>query len=103
MRKILILTCLIGLVLPTIALGDGKGDFTTQCSKCHGGNAKTNTRRALMLKIDPKKLYLKASEMNREAMGTIIEKGKNQTPGFEKQLTKEQIAAIVDYVMNLRK
>jgi mono/diheme cytochrome c family protein len=103
LKKILILICLIGLILPTMALGDGKDDFSANCNKCHGGNAKTNIRRALLLKIDPKKLYLNASEMNPEAMGTIIEKGKNQMPGFELQLTKEKISALVDYVMSLRK
>jgi mono/diheme cytochrome c family protein len=103
MNKMLILFWLIGFVLPTAALADGKADFTANCTKCHGGNAKTNTRRALLLKIDPKKLYLQASEMNKEEMVAIIEKGKNQMPGFEIQLTKEQITAIVDYVMNLKK
>jgi mono/diheme cytochrome c family protein len=103
MKKILILTCLFGFVLPTMALGDGKNDFNAHCSQCHGGNAKTNARRALLLKIDPKKLYLKASEMNQTEMVEITEKGRNQMPGFEKQLTKEQIAAIVEYVMTLKK
>lgn len=88
---------------PTVSMGIGKADFTANCAKCHGGNAKTNARRALLLKIDPKKLYLNASEMNKEEMVAIIEKGKNQMPGFEKQLTKEQITAIVDYVMDLKK
>jgi mono/diheme cytochrome c family protein len=103
MNKMLILFCLIGLVLPTMALADGKSDFNANCIQCHGGNAKTNVRRALLLKIDPKKLYLQASEMNKEEMVAITEKGKNQMPGFENQLTKEQITAIVDYVMNLKK
>ncbi len=103
MKKILILISLIVFVFPALALGDGKDDFIANCNLCHGGNAKTNARRALMLKIDPKKLYLPASEMNREEMVAVIEKGKNQMPGYEKQLTEEQIAALVDYVMNLRK
>lgn len=103
MKKILILIFFLGFVFTTMALADGRNDFNANCTKCHGGNAKTNARRALLLKIDPKKLYLQASEMNNEEMVAIIEKGKNQMPGFEKQLTKEQITAIVDYVMNLKK
>jgi thiosulfate dehydrogenase len=101
MKKMLILISLI--VFPALALADGKTDFNANCSKCHGGNAKTNTKRALMLKIDPKKLYLQASEMNPEEMVAVIEKGKNQMPGFEKKLTKEKIATLVDYVLSLRK
>ena len=101
MKKILILISLI--VFPSLALADVKTDFNVNCSKCHGGNAKTNTKRALMLKIDPKKLYLQASEMNPEEVMAVIEKGKNQMPGFEKKLSKEKIEALVDYVMSLRK
>jgi mono/diheme cytochrome c family protein len=103
MKKRLISFCLVGLVLPTMALADVKADYNANCLKCHGGNAKTNVRRALMLKVSPQKLYLSASEMNREEMIAIIEKGKDPMPGFEDKLGKEQITAIVDYVLSLRK
>ena len=39
-----------------------------------------------------------ASKMSKEDMITIIEKGRDKMPGFEKELTKEQIAGIVDYL-----
>ncbi len=40
-------------------------------------------------------------KMNRDEMIAIIEKGKDKMPAFEKELTKEQIAAIIDYILRL--
>ena len=103
MNKMLILMCLIGLALPTLALADVMADYEANCLKCHSLDAKTNVRWARRLKIDPKKIYLPASQMNKGMMSTIIEKGKNRMPSFEKKLSKEQITAIVDYVLSLGK
>jgi mono/diheme cytochrome c family protein len=35
-------------------------------------------------------------------MIAIIEKGRNKMPGFEKELTREQITGIADYLIALR-
>ncbi|MGC1402197.1 MAG: c-type cytochrome [Thermodesulfobacteriota bacterium] len=102
MKKMLILMCLIGLALPTMALADVMADYEANCLKCHSLDAKTNVRWALRLKIDPKKIYLPSSQMNKDMMITIIEKGKGRMPSFEKKLSKEQITDIVDYVLSLR-
>lgn len=101
MKNLFISLIIIMFAAPIVALADGLTDFNTKCAACHGGNAKTNARRAIMLKIDPKKLYLSKSEMNRDEMIGIIEKGKDKMPSFEKSLTMEQITAIVDYVLSL--
>ena len=53
---------------------------------------------ARLLKVDPKKLALTASQMSREEMIAITEKGKDKMPAFEKELTKEQIMGIMDYM-----
>lgn len=98
MKKIIIPLILLCLCVPTLVLADGMQDFKTHCFSCHGGNAKTNVRRANMLKIDPTKLYLPASKMNREEMIAIIEKGKDKMPAFEGKLTKSQISDLVDYI-----
>ncbi len=103
MKKLLISLVLIVFAMPMIALADGKADYTAKCTSCHGGDAKTNTRRANMLKIDPTKLYLPASQMSKPEMIATIEKGKDKMPSFEKVLTKDQIIAIVDYVKSLSK
>jgi mono/diheme cytochrome c family protein len=88
--------------LPGLVVADVNSDFETHCGQCHGGNAKTNLRRALMLKIDPKKLYLPASEMNKEQMAAIIEKGRNKMPGFGDKLNAEQIKSLADFVWDLK-
>lgn len=103
MKKVLIPFLFFVFTLPTLALADGQTDFNNYCQKCHGGSGKTNQKRANILKIDPRKLYLPASEMNKEEMIAIVEKGKDKMPAFVKKLTKGQITDIVDYVLSLKK
>ncbi len=53
--------------------------------------------------MDVRKLSLKASKKNKAEMVEIVENGKGDMPGFKNDLSKEQIAAIIYYVMTLRK
>jgi mono/diheme cytochrome c family protein len=94
---------LIVLTTPSVALADPSIDYKTKCAACHGAKANLLPKTARLLKVDPKKLALKASTMNKEEMIAIIEKGRDKMPEFEKELTKEQITAIVDYVVGLKK
>jgi len=103
MKKLLILLVLIVFATPTIAFANGMADYNSKCTRCHGGDARTNTKRAKLLNIDPTKLYLPASQMSKAEMIAIIEKGKDKMPSFENELTKDQIIAIVDYVKSLSK
>jgi cytochrome c5 len=102
MKKILITLVIIMYAIPSIALADVSIDYKSKCAVCHGANANLLPKTARQLKVDPKKLALKASEMNKDEMIAIIEKGKDKMPGFEKELTKEQIADIVDYIILLK-
>ena len=103
MKTMSVIVALLLFALPALALADGKSDFAAKCARCHEGDARTVTKRANILKIDPKKLALRASDMNEAEMIAIVEKGKNQMPGFENELTKEQIQAVVDYVRSQKK
>jgi mono/diheme cytochrome c family protein len=103
MKKLLITLFLFVFAVPSVALADGKSDFKNKCAACHGSNANLLPKTARLLKVDPRKLALKASQMNREEMIAIIEKGKDKMPVFEKELTKDQITAVVDYILDLRK
>ncbi len=103
MKKWIIALSLLILALPIRVLADGKDGFNANCVKCHGGSPSTNTRRALVLKVSPQKIYLPASEMNKDEMIAITQKGKNMMPAFENKLTNEQITAIIDYVTDLKK
>jgi cytochrome c5 len=102
MQKILITFVLIVFAIPSIVLADAGIDYKTKCAACHGAQAKLLPKTARLLKVDPKKLALRASTMSKEEMIAIIEKGRNKMPGFEKELTKEQITDIVDLLIGLR-
>jgi mono/diheme cytochrome c family protein len=101
MKKIVIAIVLTVLAAPVIALADGRSDYKAKCAGCHGANGMVNPKKAKALQADFKKLTLTSSKMNKTDMIAIVEKGKDKMPGFEKELTKEQMAAIVDYITGL--
>jgi mono/diheme cytochrome c family protein len=101
MKKLFVLIVFIISSMPVIVFADGRTDFNTNCGSCHGGDARTNAKRAIMLKIDPKRIYLKASEMNKAEMIAITKTGKDKMPAFENKLANDQIAGIVDYIKGL--
>ena len=101
MKKMLVSFVIVVFAAPSIALADGKSDYHAKCAACHGANANLLPKMARLLKADPKKLALKTSTLSRDEMITTIEKGRDKMPGFEKELTREQIEAVVDYVLGL--
>ena len=103
MKKMFVTFILVLFMVPILGLADGGSDFKGKCAACHGANGNLLPKTARLLKVDPKKLALKVSQMNRDDMIAIIEKGKDKMPGFEEEMTKDQIISIVDYVMSLRK
>jgi mono/diheme cytochrome c family protein len=88
---------------PILAFADGENDYQARCAVCHGVKGILLPKTAKLLKVDPKKLSLTASQMNKEEMIQIAQKGKDKMPSFEKEMTRDQIGAIVDYIMSLRK
>ncbi len=113
MKKLLVLLAITVLAAPVAALAAVKGDdsskgentakidFNVKCAKCHRAT-KALPKMAKSLGVDPGKLTLRTSKMNRDEMIAIVEKGKDKMPGFEKELTKEQITDIVDYILFLK-
>lgn len=93
---------MVALAAPAIVLADGRTDFNGNCAACHGANANLLPRTARIVKASPQKLALKASKMDKDEMMAITEKGRDKMPGFEKQLTREQITAIVDFIMSVK-
>lgn len=98
MKKFFVSLVVIFFSMPIVALADGRADFNANCAMCHGGDARTNAKRAAMLKIDAKKLYLSASTMNKADMIAITKTGKGKMPAFADKLSEEQIAGIVDFI-----
>jgi mono/diheme cytochrome c family protein len=103
MKKLFVPFILVLFMVPTVVLADSGSDFKAKCAACHGARGNLLPKTARLLKVDPKKLALKASQMNRDEMIAITEKGKDKMPAFEKELTKEQISDIVDYINALKK
>jgi mono/diheme cytochrome c family protein len=99
MKKWFVVLILALFAVPTVSFADAGLDFKTKCAACHGAGGNLLPKTARLLKADPKKLALKASQLNREEMIAIIEKGRDKMPAFEKDLTKEQIADIADYII----
>lgn len=93
----------MALTLPGIAIADGRTDFNAHCAGCHGAHGNVQTEKAKALKMDLMKINLKASRMNKTKTISIIENGKGKMPGYRSTLKKDQITAIADYVMLLRR
>ncbi len=103
MKKFWIPICLFALVLPVPALASAEDDFNQNCSKCHGGNARTNALRARRFGVDIWKMYLPYSKITKEDMKAVIEKGRGKMPAFKDKLTPEQINGIADYLIAKKK
>ena len=103
MKKLFVAFIMILFTAPAIGLANGGSDFKAKCAACHGAEGNLLPKTARLLKVDPKKLALKVSQMNREEMIEITEKGRDKMPTFEKELTKAQIADIIDYILAFRR
>lgn len=101
MKKLFIPIVLLALASPATVTADPKVDFNAKCSACHRAN-RNLIKVARTLKVDPIKLSLGASEMTREEMIAITEKGKDKMPGFGKEMTREQISEVIDYINALK-
>jgi len=103
MKKHLVIFVLVLFATPALAISNGKADFNAKCAGCHGANGNIQTEKARALKMDVRKLSLKASKKNKAEIIEIVENGKGAMPAFKNDLSKDQIAAIIYYVMALRK
>jgi mono/diheme cytochrome c family protein len=103
MNHMLISLILVTFFMPMVAFADGRTEYRANCASCHAAypNGYPDFERAKALKVSQKKLALSASEMNRDEMIVITEKGKGSMPGYEDKLTKDQITGIVDYIISV--
>jgi mono/diheme cytochrome c family protein len=102
MKRTVIPIVLFAMAAPALSLADGRSDYKAECAGCHGMDM-VSTRKAQAMKVDVKKLVLTMSKKNKSEMVAIIEKGTDKMPAFEKELSKEQISDIVDYIFALSK
>ena len=81
---------------------DAKDIYLDKCASCHGPDGMAKTARGKKLKVlDAKAATAKVSAAEMEK---IVAEGKGQDmDGFAKDLSKDQIKAIVDYYRSLGK
>jgi mono/diheme cytochrome c family protein len=103
MKSLLLLFVLSVFASTALAGTSGKSDYKAYCAGCHGANGNVQTEKARALKMDVEKLSLTSSTKSKVQMITIIETGKGDMPDFKKQLTRERISAIADYVLAFKK
>ncbi|MCE5263971.1 MAG: cytochrome c [Deltaproteobacteria bacterium] len=101
MKKLWVFLVVAVMAAPAAAWANPRIDFNAHCAKCHRAN-KSLPKTAKALGVAPAKLALRTSTMNREEMIAVVEKGREKMPGFEKELTKEQVTEIVDYIIQLK-
>jgi cytochrome c6 len=91
------------LLLTTYALADGGAvTYKEHCAACHGANGAGDTMLGKNLQMRP----LASDEVQNKSddeLATIIGRGKNRMPPFDRKLSKDQIAAVVKYIRSLKK
>ncbi len=94
---------LLALLCSTYTFADSGPDiYKTKCSACHGKNGAGDTMLGRNLKLRP----LGSDDVQKrsdEELFTIISKGKNRMPPFDRKLSKDQIRDLVKYIRSLKK
>ena len=102
-RPVLALLTLIALALfSTNALAEtGAEIYKTKCSACHAASGAGDT----MLGKNMKLRALGSPDVQKQSdqeLATIISRGKNRMPAYDRKLSKDQIAAVVKYIRSLK-
>jgi cytochrome c6 len=93
---------LAGTLLSLPAFGAAAETYKAKCAMCHGADGKGDTPVGKKMGIHD----FAASEvqsMSDADLATIIAKGKNKMPGYEKSLKEGDITELVAYVRQLGK
>ncbi|HYW34727.1 MAG TPA: cytochrome c [Balneolaceae bacterium] len=80
----------------------GKKVFMSNCSSCHGSDAKGDGPAAVAL--NPRPANLKSKKVQKESIGALywkIDTGKGGMPSWKKKLSKKQAWAVVSYIKSL--
>ena len=101
MRKIAFLLAVILMVIASCtkksipqkeAVIDSASVFSGNCARCHGSTG-TNGRAPNLAKTD----------LDKNGLVDIITKGSGKMPEFQDKLSKQEIAAVSDFVLALKK
>ena len=93
----------LALVFSTYARADaGPDTYKTKCAACHGANGAGDTMLGKNLKLRS----LASPEVQKQSdneLLTIIGKGKNRMPAFDRKLSKDQIGDLVKHIRSLKR
>lgn len=105
-RRIGVLVVVFGaamLIGPASQAQDGAKIYADKkCASCHGADGHANVPAGKALKTRDFSLPDVKAESDAD-LTTIIAKGKNKMPAFEKQLKDTEIKALLTYVRSLMK
>ena len=92
------------LSLSTLAFAESPGEpvFKKNCVMCHGADGTGKTK--MGLKLGAADLTSNdIQSLSDEAIAQTLRAGKGKMPAFDKLLTPEEIASVIQYVRTLRK
>jgi|SRR5450755_3517721 cytochrome c6 len=93
----------LALLFSVYAFADSGADtYKAKCSACHGTSGAGDTMIGRNLKLRS----LASADVQKEsddALFTIVSKGKNRMPSFDKKLSPEQIHGLVKHLRTLKK
>ncbi len=102
MKTLRLITATFLVCAPSFAQKDAKDIYLDQCAVCHGPDGAAKTARGRKLKM--KSVHEVAPTMSAAEMIKITEAGKGQDmAGYAKELSKDQIKAVVEYYRALAK
>jgi cytochrome c6 len=101
-QSALALVTLALLFSPYVLAENGADIYKTKCSACHGSHGAGDTMIGKNLKLRS----LASPEVQKQSdedLFTIVSKGKNRMPSFDRKLSKDQIEDLVKHIRSLKK
>lgn len=86
------------------ALADGPTLFVKNCAPCHGPKGKPNAKMVRLLGVrDLTQSRISAAEVERQILEGRQEGARQVMPAFKESLKEQEVKALVQHVLSLRK
>lgn len=98
----LAIIAIASLALPINAASQGAALYKSKCALCHGADGSGNTPTGKSMKVRD----LRSDEVQKQSdieLTKVIAGGKGKMPGFGKQLTTEDVEALIAHIRTLKK
>jgi len=101
--RVIAATAIVALSMATFAYAqdDVAAVYKSKCQICHGANGNGDTPAGK--KIGAKDLHSpEVAKLSDTELFTIVKKGKEKMPAYDKKLTDDQIKSLVKYIHTLK-